>query len=156
MHTTLRHDKERPVSAMPFVLDDKLGRRAKHRSHIQKPRFYEFNPPKGCNKISVDRLGVARDAEIAEIAIKAFSRPDEDSKRDGDSKPGRFLGWYVLTVKDVKQVGCRVECSPIPENPYHADIVFPQSEAVQDRHPHRILAKALAAASTFKKWGDWA
>lgn len=149
MHTTLRHDKERPVSAMPFVLDDKLGRRAKHRSHIQKPRFYEFNPPGGSNKISVDRLGVTSDAEIAEIAIEAFA------SSDGGSKRGRFLGWYVLTVKDVKQVGCRVEYSPIPENPYHADIVFPQDEAVQDKHPHRIFAKALASASTFKKRGDW-
>lgn len=135
---------------MPFFLGDKLGRRAKHRSHIPKPRFNEFNPPGGCNKISVDRLGVTSDAEIAEIAIKAFAQFGKDSKR------GRFLGWYVLTVKDVKKAGCRVECSPVPENPYHADIVFPEDEAVQNRHPYRIIAKALALASTFKEWGDWA
>lgn len=135
---------------MPFVLADKLGRRAKHRSHIPKPRFNEFNPPRGRNKISVDRLGVTSDAEVAEIAIKAFASSDEDSKR------GRFLGWYVLTVRDVKKAGCTVECSSLPENPYHAHIVFPEDQAVQNRHPYRIVAKALALASTFKKWDDWA
>lgn len=134
---------------MPLLLSDELGRRAKHRSRTPKPRFYEFNPPGGCNKISVDCLGATSDAEIAEIAIKAFSSLAEDSTR------GRFLGWYVLTVKDVKRAGCCVECDSRPENPYHAHIVFPEDQAVQDKHPYRSLAKALASASTFKKWGDW-
>lgn len=135
---------------MPFVLDDKLGRRAKHRSLTKKPRFNEFNPPRGCNKISVDRLGVTSDAEIAEIAIKAFASVG------GDSRRGRFLGWYVLTVRDVKKVGCRVECSPLEDNPFHADVVFPEDKAAEHKHPYRDLAKQLALASTFKKWGDWA
>ena len=134
---------------MPLVLSDKLGRRAKYRSHVRKPRFNEFNPRSGCNKISVDRLGTASDTEIAEIAIEAFSSLGEDSTR------GRFLGWYVLTVKDVKRAGCCVECDSRPENPYHAHIVFPEHQAAQDKHPYRSLAKALASASTFKKWGDW-
>lgn len=134
---------------MPLVLSDKLGRRAKHRSHTPKPRFYEFNPPGGCNKISVDRLGVASDAEIVAIAIKESSSLGEDSTRVS------FWGWYVLTVRDVRRVGCCVESDPLRENPYHAHIVFPENQAAQDKHPYRSLAKALASASTFKKWGDW-
>ncbi len=136
---------------MPLVPDDRLGRRARHRSHTPKPRFNEFNPPGGCNKVSVDRLGVTSDAEIAEIAIKAFASVS------GDSSRGRFLGWYVLKVKDVKKVGCRVECSPLEENPYHADIVFPEDKAAEGKHPYRSFAKKLAyRCATFKKWGDWA
>lgn len=134
---------------MESILSDRLGRRAKHRSHTRKPRFYEFNPPRGCNKISVDQLDVSSDAEIAEIAIKAFTRPDTGSMDI------RFWGWHVLTVKDVRQVGCCVESDPDPENPYHAHIVFPKDKAVEDIHPYRLFARELASRSSFKKWGDW-
>lgn len=129
---------------MQFLPNDGLGRRAKHRSHTLKPRFYEFNPPRGCNKISVDRLGVSSDAKIAEIAIKPFTRPDSGSPDI------RFWGWHVLTVKDVRQVGCCVECDPEPENPYHAHIVFPKDKAVQYIHPYRLFARELASRSRFK------
>lgn len=134
---------------MQFVLSDELGRREKHRSHTRRPRFSEFNPPRGRNKISVDRLGVSSDAEVAEIAIKTFIRPDSSSTDI------RFLGLHVLTVRDIRQIGCCVEGDPEPENPYHAHIVFPEDRAVQDRHPYRLLAKQLASRSRFKKWGDW-
>ena len=134
---------------MVLLLSDRLGHRAKHRSHTRKPRFSEFNPPRGRNKISVDRLGASSDAEIAEIAVKAFTRPDLGATDI------RLRGWHVLTVKDIRQVGCCVECDPEPENPYHAHIVFPKDKAVQDVHPYRLFARELASRSSFKKWGDW-
>ena len=137
------------MNVMQFVLSDELGRRERHRSYTRRPRFSEFNPPRGRNKISVDRLGVSSDAEVAEIAIKTFTRPDSSSTDT------RFLGWHVLTVRDIRHVGCCVEGDPEPENPYHAHIVFPEDRAVQDRHPYRLLARQLASRSRFKKWGDW-
>ena len=134
---------------MGFILSDKLGRRAKYRSHTARPRFYEFNPRAGFNRISVDRLGITSDSEAAEVAIRSFTSLATDSREV------RFLGWYVLSVRDVKRTGCWVECQPEPENPYHAHIVFPENRAVQEKHPYRSVAKELASHSKFKKWGDW-
>lgn len=134
---------------MEVLPSDQLGRRAKYRSHTPRPRFNEFNPRAGVNRISVDRLDITSDSEVAEVAIRSFASPDTDSNEI------RFWGWYVLSVRDVMRAGCCVECQPEPENPYHAHIVFPEDMAVREKHPYRSVAKKLASSSEFKKWGDW-
>ena len=117
-------------------------RNAKNRSG---PRVSKFKPPKDSNEISVNRLGLAPDSEMAEIGIRNATRLRKS-----------FWGWYILSANDVEAVGCIVKPSPVPDNPYHADIVMPVALDAEDRRYALIeYARDLAYHATFRPWGDW-
>ena len=134
---------------MDSVSGDQLGRRAKFRSNADRAQrtgrvhASVFEPPKGRNDISVDRLGVDSDDEIGVVAKIADAEFN-----------GKFYGWYMLTVRDVERAACSVRLSPTASNPYHADILYPENEAVEGIHRFRHLAQRLASTARFKPWPE--
>ena len=140
-----------------IYVEDKLGREeysekdAKHAFRNQStksrkgPRVRKFLPPKNSNEISVNRLGLASNSEMAEIGIC-----------NATALKKSFWGWYVLSVIDVQQVGCSVKPSPYRDNPYHADIIVPVALDAEDRRIELIeFARDLAYRAIFQWWGDW-
>lgn len=123
---------------------DKLGRRAKWQGKAQRAErsgnvnWRAFEVQAGKNEISVDRLGVVPDEEVAKIAKREFN--------------DKFYGWYVLTVLDVSREGCTARCSATDGNPYHADIVCPEGDCNGRKHCLREVAMRLAARAEFKPW----
>ena len=146
-------------SEMPAVIDriDTLGREESSESTAKKvyrnrhsksrggPSVQRFKPPKNSNKLSVNRLGYASEAEMSEIGV-----------RHAAERGKSFWGWYVLHAGDVKDVGCTVEPSPALDNQYHADIVIPVALDAKERREDLIeYARDLAYRASFRPWGDW-
>ena len=105
----------------------------------------KFIPPKNSNGLSVNRMGVAPDAEMAEIEKKNAEANDRD-----------FWGWYILSAQDIEDAGCHLKESPTSDNPYHADIVIPVPFDTENRHDKmEEYANALAKRAEFHPWGDW-
>ena len=132
---------------MSLLKRDKLGRRAKSQTQARKAEsggkvsWRVFEPPAVRDEISVDRLGVAPDDKVAEIARREFNE--------------KFYGWYVLTVRDVIRAGCTARRSETDSNPYHADIVCPEGDSNARKHVVREFARQLALRAKFKRWGSW-
>lgn len=104
-----------------------------------------FKPPKGSNEISVNRMGLAPDDQMAEIGMK-----------NAESLNKSFWGWYILSAGDVEAVGCSLRLSPLLDNPYHADIIIPVALDAEDTRDALIeFARDLAYHATFQPWGDW-
>ncbi len=99
----------------------------------------EFWPRANESGISVDRLTEAGSAEALRIADRR------------DAERGRtFYGWAVLVAEAAGQNGRRVVATPIPDtNPYHAEIVLPES-AARDGDELRRHAQQLRDASSWR------
>ena len=105
----------------------------------------KFEPPKDTNEISVNRMDFASKELLAELGIN-------NSRKLGKN----FWGWYTLTVDEIKAVGCSINASPFEGNPYHADIVVPVTQNVEDhRDAITEYARELAFHAKFHPWGDW-
>ena len=105
----------------------------------------KFMPPKGTNEISVNRLGLATKAALAELGTRNATRLGK-----------KFWGWYTLTSDDVEAVGCHINPSPFPGNPYHADIIIPVALDAKDRRDDLTeYARDLAYRAIFEPWGKW-
>ncbi|MCY4139446.1 MAG: hypothetical protein OXF56_14445 [Rhodobacteraceae bacterium] len=117
----------------------KLGKKANIRAN-------KFEPRTGHNDVSVDRMDLAADEdELAKLA-------EENTTREGKL----FRGWYTLTAHDVAEAGCRARPTPLSENPYHADIVFPVALNADNRQNEiRKRAIELAYRALYVPWGDW-
>ena len=95
----------------------------------------------GARTISVDRLTCAPTAaEVAAIAERVGARRDP---------PRRFYGWAVAETEKVIQIDGRVNATPLPYNPYHADIVLPDA-AVESEEAQRQYAAKLARMSEWR------
>ena len=94
----------------------------------------------GSQKLSVDRL--TRALDLATLVANA------DAAALGRGATRQFYGWAVASVEDVIAIGCQVAESPLPDNPYHADIVLPDV-AVETADAQNQYALALAGVS------DW-
>jgi len=98
--------------------DDELGRderssraakkalRKRERGLAGHARVSNFMPPDGLNEISVNRMGFALDAELADIGV-----------RNAAALGRSFWGWYVLSASDIEAAGCTVKASPVAGNP---------------------------------------
>ena len=67
----------------------------------------------------------------------------------GDRNVGRevtFYGWAAIAAKDAESNGRQVVATPQPDNPYHADIILPNS-TVEDRDEQVRHAQELADES---------
>lgn len=124
-----------------------LGRRvysesvAKKVAQGLKGRLYrEFLIKRGQTAISVDRLSIAPLAEVAALAQEASA-----------SRDGSFHGWALIAGEDACGSGRRVRASPVEGNPYHAEIVLPDSAAT-DRGEQVRHAQQLADATS--GWRD--
>ena len=126
-----------------IALDEELGRgvassRDAPRGQRTRVSLYAFLPRAGETKISVDRLSAAPSDEALAIAEAR------------DATRGRtFYGWAVVPAEAAGDNGRWVDASPMPGNPYHADIILPQSIA-HDRDAQKRHAQELADSSSWR------
>ncbi len=92
----------------------------------------------GDPRLSVDRLDFASPGEATEIA---------DRVAIGRSKP--FFGWAVVKADAAASNGRQVTASPQTDNPYHADIILPDT-AVEDRDEQKRHAQELADEASWR------
>lgn len=78
-----------------------------------------FLGPLGSQSLSVDRVDFAPEGELVRLG-------DERAR----NRNRTFYGWANLLVRDAERGGEGVEVRATPQanNPYHADIVLPNSE----------------------------
>ena len=99
-------------------------------------------------EISVDRLDFAEPEEMAALGDSvAASRSSVDRKVT-------FYGWAVIDAEDVGSSERRVVYTPLPDNPYHTDIILPDS-AVENRDEQIRHAQELADASLWRERPDF-
>ena len=131
-----------------IAADEELGRGVSSRNSANRARrsllpINEFLPRQGETHISVDRLSIAPLNEVTAIADA------RDSARNRN-----FYGWAVVSASNAALNGRIVEASPILNiNPYHADIILPQS-AADDRDAQKRHAQELRDASHWRARPD--
>lgn len=97
----------------------------------------------GAREISMDRLTCAPTVDVvATIAERVGKRR---------SPPRNFYGWAVATAEKIRQLGSRVNASPLPCNPYHADVVLPDA-AIESEDEQRHYAAKLAGISEWRSY----
>lgn len=106
------------------------------RSGVPKRVFLER---RGTTEISVDRLDLMSKVEAVETA-----------RAVADNRGRNFYGWAVLVTERACRSGRRVRASPIAENPYHADIILPDS-AGEDYEEQVRHAQELADDSRWQQ-----
>ena len=94
--------------------------------------------------ISVDRLDFAEPEQMATLGDKVATG------RSVGSVDRTFYGWAVIAAEDAEGNGRRVVATPQPGNPYHADIILPDS-AAEDRDEQTWHAQELADASRWRE-----
>ena len=97
--------------------------------------------------LSVDRLDFAEPEEMTALG---------DSVAASRSSVGRkvtFYGWAVIAAEDAESSGRQVVYTPQPHNPYHTDIILPDSIA-EDRDEQVRHAQELADASRWRERPD--
>ncbi len=86
----------------------------------------------GIVELSSDRLTIAPRQEAIQIAERRAQ--DRGSNRS-------FYGWAIVTAQQAATSRRRVQASPQPDNPYHADIVLPPDEE-QTQHALELTRHA--------------
>lgn len=101
-----------------------------------------------CGKVelSVDRLDFAEPEEMAELGDKVAVGRSVD-------RTVTFYGWAVIAAEDAESNGRQVVYTPQPGNPYHTDIILPDSTA-EDRDEQISHAQELADASLWRERPD--
>lgn len=128
---------------------EKLGRRVFSSSQSKKAAngkvplqiFLEV----GNRKISVDRL------TTAPLTVTPLNYITAEADEAGAKRyPSRsFYGWAVVDTEQVLANGCTLQASPLPNNPYHANIVLPDV-ATTNAEAQRQYATALASIAKWK------
>lgn len=123
---------------------EELGRGVFSSGHARRARrkrvpHHVFLEKEGEIKISVDRLSIAPASAVLVLAEKTAA-----------SRNASFYGWATIVANKAETNGRHVVSSPIPEqdNPYHADIILPES-AEDDREEQKRHAQELA------DYSDW-
>ena len=124
--------------------DDALGRRVFSERRARKAANSRIVPDifiqKGADKLSVDRLDHAPDANMAAIA-------DNTS-----NQPGGLRGWATVTVEKATKSGRSVSPTPHLDNAYHADIELNLPDGEERRkHESRRHANELAAVARWRR-----
>ena len=127
--------------------DDLLGRAvfSSRRMKRAKKGFVDFHAffRKGSNNISVDRFGFCSDKTLTKIQNKNAKLRVQDDKCS-------FYGWLQMTVNTARGVEKErtVKATPTQDNPYHADIVLPNT--VTDDFERKAHAKEIASNKSIK------
>ena len=126
----------RPAAPNQIADDEELGRSLFSRRH----GYRAFMERPGVRMLSVDRL--------------TYAPPDfaiANADRTARMRNRTFYGWLVITVGRAVAEGFRIQASPLPDgsNPYHADIILPES-AVSNRDERLRLAQLLADAAQWR------
>ena len=93
------------------------------------------------DSLSVDRLDLAPDHEMAEIAMVNLAARDRP-----------FFGWAAVTVEDAQKMGRTVEPTPMLNNRYHADIYLNLPENSERKDAVRQHALNLARHAVYRPW----
>ena len=124
--------------------DEELGRSVFSHKHANRALrstvpHHVFLTRAGHTAISVDRLSVAPQSEALALAEAAAA-----------DRGRTFYGWAVVDASAARRNGRHVMATPIPDgNPYHGDIVLPDSAAV-DREEQTRHAQELADTSRWR------
>ena len=124
--------------------DEELGRHVYSRRHAKRALrssvpHHVFLIQEGKTRISVDRLGVAPLAEALALA-----------EANAADRGRAFYGWATVDARTARRNDRYVAATPIPNtNPYHGDIVLPDSAAA-DREEQTRHAQELADASRWR------
>ena len=97
----------------------------------------------GARKVSVDRLTCAPTVDLVAATAERVGK-----RRN---PPRNFYGWAVAAAEQIRQLGIRVNASPLPCNPYHADIVLPDA-ATENEDEQRHYAAKLAGISEWRPY----
>ena len=125
-----------PAAPDQIAADEELGR-----SLFSRRRGYQaFLEHPNARMLSVDRL--------------TYAPPDfavANADRTARMRNRTFYGWLVITAGRAVAEGFRIQASPLPDgsNPYHADIILPES-AVANRDEQVRLAQMLADAAQWR------
>ena len=121
--------------------DEELGRHIFSHRHANRALrssvpHHVFLIQEGKTRISVDRLSVAPSSEA--LALAEANAADR----------GRvFYGWATVEARTARRNDRDVAATPVPDaNPYHGDIILPESAAA-DREERTRHAQELADAS---------
>ena len=123
--------------------DDLLGRAIFSSSRMKRAKkghidFHSFFK-KGSNSISMDRFGFCSNKTLTKIQDK-----------NAELRPQNFYGWLQMTVNIVRGIKQErtVKAIPTTENPYHADVVLPNT--VTDDFARKAHAKEIASNKSIK------
>ena len=127
--------------------DECLGRgvfssRDRDRSRRGTVPHHVFLGKRGNVEISVDRVDLVSSTEAARIADGVAT-----------ARNATFHGWAVITAKQACASERQTVATPRRDNPYHADIVLPDS-AAEDRERQKRHAHELADASKWRERPD--
>jgi len=101
-----------------------------HKAFLEKP---------GVDVLSLDRLDLAPDIVVAQIADKNAERRHQT-----------FYGWAVVSAEHAATNGRTVRAVPRPDNPYHAEIQLNISQSSERRDVEKQHALELAAAASWR------
>lgn len=124
--------------------DEELGRHVFSSRHANRALrstvpHHVFLIQEGRTRISVDRLSVAPASEALASA-----------EASADDRGRTFYGWAAVDAGTARRNDRDVLATPIPDrNPYHGDIVLPDSAAT-DREEQTRHAQELADASRWR------
>lgn len=120
------------------VLSSRVAKRARTHNQIMRDVFLEKLESVS---LSVDRLGQVPAQEMASLA----------TKRAEQRVPSRtFYGWAVITVRNAGSGGRFVKATPIPDNPFHADIFLGVTDSELRDH-QKAQALELASQSHWRE-----
>ena len=128
---TVKNDVEAEENLGRGIFSSKYAKRAQ--SGIMP--YNVFLHRKGVACLSVDRLNKTTLTKATDIADSNATLRD-----------GNFYGWAVITVEKAQESGRAVQATPRPNNPFHADIVLPDSAIEswdeQKSHAHELAEEA--------------
>lgn len=136
-----------PASLPQLRNADALGRgvfssnqaRSAKKGIMQHSIFFEHED---AQSLSVDRLNHAPDQVMAEIG-------DRIARSRGPNRS--FYGWAEVALEDASKNGRTVAATPLPDNPYHADIYLNVPASSERRDDLIDHANNLAAAAEWRK-----
>lgn len=130
---------------------EELGRRVFSRSAAKdaarnRVPFHVFLEKIGVKELSVDRLTVAEadPGGIAEVVADA-----QQVAASRTSPPNTFCGWAVVSAEAVRGTDGQAKESPLPNNRYHADVIFPDAK-MESGDAQKGYATTLAGKSCWK------
>ena len=121
------------------ILDSTVAKKARKEEMLPSA----FMEREGVCTVSVFRTSIASDVEVVRIGERMAR----------DRGPSRTIyGWFVVSARNAALMGRRLEATKVEGNPYHADIVLPDKDCMDNL---RKLQHAQSLAS-HSEWCEFA
>jgi len=140
------------MDSLPELNDaERLGRTVASKTLAKRARRTGEIPPNvflesyRADSISVDRMDRASERVLAELAV---------SRAGARTPPKDFQGWAAVSVAHAASEGRTVRATPLPDNPYHADIFLnipASAPEIERRRRQKLHAQRLAVHSTWRE-----